>query len=33
MESQKEYDDNSLPGPGAPIPLTSLEVSNPDRLS
>lgn len=27
MESQNDYDDSGLPGPGAPTPLSSLEVS------
>lgn len=27
MGSQNEYDDNGLPGPGAPTPLSALEVS------
>lgn len=26
MESQNEYDDSGLPGPGAPTPLSALEV-------
>ena len=26
-ETQGEYDDGGLPGPGAPTPLTALEVS------
>ncbi|PKX94330.1 recombinase RAD51 [Aspergillus novofumigatus IBT 16806] len=28
METQNEYDDSGLPGPGAPTPLSALEVSN-----
>lgn len=27
-ESQNEYDESGLPGPGAPTPLSSLEVRN-----
>lgn len=27
METQGEYDENGLPGPGAPTPLSALEVS------
>lgn len=27
METQNEYDDSGLPGPGAPTPLSALEVS------
>lgn len=27
METQGECDENSLPGPGAPTPLSALEVS------
>lgn len=26
-EDQNEYDENGLPGPGAPTPLSALEVS------
>lgn len=26
-ETQGEYDENGLPGPGAPTPLSALEVS------
>lgn len=28
MEQQAEYDDGGLPGPGAPTPLSALEVSS-----
>lgn len=28
MEPQGEYDDSGLPGPGAPTPLSALEVRN-----
>ena len=28
VESQNEYDESGLPGPGAPTPLSSLEVRN-----
>ena len=28
MASQNEYDDGGLPGPGAPAPLSTLEVSS-----
>lgn len=28
-ETQNEYDDNGLPGPGAPTPITALEVNKP----
>jgi DNA repair protein RAD51 len=28
METQNEYDDSGLPGPGAPTPLSALEVSD-----
>lgn len=27
MEGQEQYDDNGLPGPGAPTPLSALDVS------
>jgi hypothetical protein len=28
METQGEIDENALPGPGAPTPLSALEVSD-----
>lgn len=28
VESQNDYDESGLPGPGAPTPLSSLEVRN-----
>lgn len=28
MEPQGDYDENGLPGPGAPTPLSALEVSD-----
>lgn len=27
METQAEYDESQLPGPGAPTPLSALDVS------
>jgi hypothetical protein len=27
MEGQEQYEDNGLPGPGAPTPLSALDVS------
>lgn len=33
MDTQNEYDENGLPGPGAPTPLSSLEVGPIHRLT
>jgi hypothetical protein len=35
MEGEEQFDDNGLPGPGAPTPLAALDVSqcNRDLLS
>ena len=29
VETQNEYDENGLPGPGAPTPISALEVNGP----
>lgn len=33
METQGEVDENGLPGPGAPTPLSALEVCNRPRTN
>lgn len=32
MEGQEQFDESGLPGPGAPTPLSALDVSDASRL-